>query len=313
MRETVSVKLIRLYVIGAAPRMLSPSDRAVKTAGGWPIIGYDGTQPLSKEPLMIDGSATPVLAHGFTAHNVVLDDGTQTRPDSPVLAETAIAQAALRFARTICPPSPHYHPRVADLGCLEGGYAVEFARAGYDVLGIEARTESIARCHHVRRETGLTNLEFVQDDVRNIERYGRFDIVFCCGLLYHLDHPAAFLRTLGDVTGKLLLLHTHYAEDTVNPLYALSQLVEHEGLLGRWYTETPPSGWESHSAMESSLWASWLNTASFWPLKRHLLKAVHDAGFAIVCEQFDALDDLAEDPYVERHSRSMFVGVKSPA
>jgi hypothetical protein len=38
--------------------------------------------------------------------------------------------------------------------------------------------------------------------------------------------------------------------------------------------------------------------------------AVQRAGFPIVCEQFDALEDIAEDPYTEFHSRSMFAAVK---
>ncbi|MGH2893807.1 MAG: tetratricopeptide repeat protein, partial [Solirubrobacteraceae bacterium] len=137
--------------------------------------------------------------------------------------------------------------------------------------------------------------------------------VFCCGLLYHLDYPAAFLKLLGEVTGSLLLLHTHYAENEVNPNYPLSGVVEHEGLLGRWWAEAPGGVWPSVEEMEAAAWASWDNTVSFWPLKRHLLKAIRDGGFPIICEQFDALDDIAEDPYIERHSRSMFVGIKHGA
>lgn len=257
---------------------------------------------------MIDSIA--VLSDGFTAHNIVLADGSQTRPEATVLAESALAKGVLRMATTICPPSAQRRPRVVDLGCLEGGYAVEFARAGYDVLGIEARSDSFARCQYVQRSLGLENLSFVQDDVRNLADHGSFDIVFCCGLLYHLDYPAAFLKLLGDVTGSLLLLHTHYAENEVNPNYPLSGIAEHEGLLGRWWAEAPGGVWTSAEQMEASAWASWHNTSSFWPLKRHLLKAMRDGGFPIVCEQFDALDDIAEDPYIERHSRSMFVGIK---
>ncbi len=260
---------------------------------------------------MIDSIA--VIPDGFTAHNIVLPDGSQTRPAATVLAESELARSALRMATTICPPSAQRRPRVVDLGCLEGGYAVEFARAGYDVLGIEARSDSVARCQYVQRRLGLENLSFVQDDVRNLADHGPFDIVFCCGLLYHLDYPAAFLKLLGEVTGSLLLLHTHYAENEVNPNYPLSGIVEHEGLLGRWWAEAPDGVWTSAEQMEASAWASWHNTSSFWPLKRHLLKAVRDGGFPIVCEQFDALDDIAEDPYIERHSRSMFVGIKSGA
>jgi hypothetical protein len=29
--------------------------------------------------------------------------------------------------------------RIADLGCLEGGYTVEFARMGFQALGLEVR------------------------------------------------------------------------------------------------------------------------------------------------------------------------------
>jgi SAM-dependent methyltransferase len=253
---------------------------------------------------------TETLATGFTAHNVVFADGSCTRPDDWPLADYARAKAALRMAKLLCPPTAAVTPRVVDLGCLEGGYAVEFARAGYDVLGIEARSESVARCNYVAARAGLPNLRFVQDDVRNIASYGTFDIVFCCGLLYHLDQPAAFLSQLGDVTERLLLLHTHYAETEPNPNYTLSAVVEHEGRLGRWWLEAPGGTWGSLQQMEAATWASWGNTASFWPLKPHLLKAMQLGGFPIVCEQFDALDDIAEDPYIERHSRSMFVGIK---
>ena len=260
---------------------------------------------------MIDTSA--VLSDGFTAHNIVLPDGSQTRLGATPLADSELAKSAVRMATTICPPTAQRRPRVVDLGCLEGGYAVEFARAGYEVLGIEARSDSVARCRYVQQRLGLDNLSFVQDDVRNLKDHGSFDIVFCCGLLYHLDSPAAFLKLLGEVTGSLLLLHTHYAENEVNPNYPLSGVVEHEGLLGRWWAEAPGGVWTSVEEMEASSWASWHNTASFWPLKRHLLKAMRDGGFPIICEQFDALDDIAEDPYIERHSRSMFVGIKGAA
>jgi SAM-dependent methyltransferase len=260
---------------------------------------------------MIDPSA--VLSEGFTAHNIVFPDGSQTRPGATPLADSELARSAVRMATKICPPTAQRRPRVVDLGCLEGGYTVEFARAGYAALGVEARSESVARCRYVQGRLGLENLSFVQDDVRNLKDHGEFDIVFCCGLLYHLDYPGTFLKLLGQVTGSLLLLHTHYAENEINPNYPLSGLTEHEGLMGRWWAEAPEGAWSSMEQMEAASWASWNNTASFWPLKRHLLKAMRDGGFPIVCEQFDALDDIAEDLYIERHSRSMFVGIKTGA
>ena len=101
--------------------------------------------------------------------------------------------------------------RVVDLGCLEGGYAVEFAKLGFQTLGIEARQDNLDKCNFVKSDLQLSNLEFVKDDVRNVENYGQFDIVLCYGLLYHLNDPVSFIRTLNRVTKKLLLLSTHYA------------------------------------------------------------------------------------------------------
>jgi hypothetical protein len=111
-------------------------------------------------------------------------------------------------------PGDKNHYRLADLGCLEGGFAVEFARMGFQVLGIEVREANIAACNYVKANTNLPNLEFIKDDARNIAKYGVFDVVFCKGLLYHLDKPKEFLNTLSAVTTKLLILQTHFSTDT---------------------------------------------------------------------------------------------------
>lgn len=49
--------------------------------------------------------------------------------------------------------------RVVDLGCLEGGYAVEFAKLGFDTLGIDAREENIQKCNYVKKRSGANQFE----------------------------------------------------------------------------------------------------------------------------------------------------------
>ena len=72
----------------------------------------------------------------FTAHNIRFEDGTVTIPDAPhLLADVPWCQGAKRVLASL------YHgayqgKRIADLGCLEGGYALELARMGFDALGI---------------------------------------------------------------------------------------------------------------------------------------------------------------------------------
>src|SRR5213079_2278864 len=118
-----------------------------------------------------------------------------------------------------------------------------------------------------------------------------WDAVFCCGLLYHLQNPVSFLRQLGRATRRLLIVQTHYSTrpDAV-----------HEGHRGHWYTEG------------NGRWASWKNDRSFWLARRDLLAVLREAGFDLIFEQADYLDDIlaGRRPKPDLDERSMFVGLK---
>ncbi len=150
----------------------------------------------------------------FTSHNIRLDNGSFTKPDARYSMDANESFVSARRLLDTVFPGDKNHYRLADLGCLEGGFAVEFARMGFQVLGIEVREANIAACNYVKANTNLPNLEFIKDDARNIAKYGVFDVVFCKGLLYHLDKPKEFLNTLSAVTTKLLILQTHFSTDT---------------------------------------------------------------------------------------------------
>ena len=150
----------------------------------------------------------------FTSHNIRLDNGSFTKPDTRYSMDADESFVSARRLLDTVFPGDKNHYRLADLGCLEGGFAVEFARMGFQVLGIEVREANIAACNYVKANTNLPNLEFIKDDARNIAKYGVFDVVFCKGLLYHLDKPKEFLNTLSAVTTKLLILQTHFSTDT---------------------------------------------------------------------------------------------------
>src|SRR5437899_6362264 len=150
---------------------------------------------------------------GFTAHNIRLDDGTQTMPGTGATMEANPWFVAARRVFEMVFPGDRSRIRLADLGCLEGGYAVEFARMGFEVTGIEVRPGNLAACQYVKDRVDLPNLRFVADDAMNIANHGRFDAIFCCGLLYHLDQPKRFLETLGSITERLLYVQTHFSTE----------------------------------------------------------------------------------------------------
>ena len=233
-------------------------------------------------------------------------------------------------------PGDRKRLRLADVGCLEGGYAVEFARMGFQVVGIEVREANIVACNYVKSKTNLPNLKFVKDDAFNIAKYGVFDVVFCCGLLYHLDRPKHFLETLSAVTTRLVILQTHFSTNAISirahlpslarrllaravrtdrqaDKFNLSRLGENEGLMGRWYTEFRSD--TSFAKRETAKWASWDNRRSFWIQREYLLQAIQDVGFDLVMEQYDSLGpDIAESMlrgYYHTDGRGTFIGIKT--
>ena len=249
----------------------------------------------------------------FTAHNIALPDGSQTHPERGSLIEDeGIVQAPLRTLRMLFPPEVRAETTVVDLGCLEGGYTVAFARAGFQALGIEARESNFANCQFVAEKLGLANLCFVQDDVRNIGEYGPFDVVFCSGLLYHMDTPSAYLEQLAANARKALIINTHYITGFPVEIPGLrfsgTEPVTHEGNLGIWFNEYPANA--APAAIEANRWAAWGNPGSFWMHKDYLLQRLRDVGFGIIYEQYDFLDNVITDKFIKEYSRSLFVAIK---
>jgi SAM-dependent methyltransferase len=249
----------------------------------------------------------------FTHHNIRLDDGTFTKPEIGFLTSEFAWFLAAKRAIEVTFQDGMAGKRIVDLGCLEGGYTVEFARMGFDALGIEVRKNNFAACEYVRAHLALPNLHFARDDVWNIEKYGKFDAIFCSGLLYHLDRPIEFLKMISRLCRRLIILNTHVARETTNPNFSLGEMTEHEGVPGRWLHEFDPTSPDLDQ--EEIRWSSWGNPQSFWPRQEYIVDALRQGGFDMVFEQFDFLgDNLSYDMtrgYYAAHDRRMLVGIKS--
>lgn len=248
----------------------------------------------------------------FTAHNILLPNGRKTIPDSDALiSESGQMKSVSRFINLLY-RGDYYGKSIVDLGCLEGGYTVEFAKMGMISTGIEVRSSNIYNCKIVESEFSLGNLRFIQDDAWNLERYGVYDVVYCSGLLYHLDRPLSFLKMISRCARDAVIIHTHFTPNFDSEVFRLSSLVESEGLSGRWYLEHDIDDVEE---LDRFRWTSWSNKKSFWLERKSILQAINDVGFNIVMEQFDWLEPnvvsaMSEGGYYESHSRGLFVGVK---
>jgi ubiquinone/menaquinone biosynthesis C-methylase UbiE len=251
----------------------------------------------------------------FTAHNILLDNGEYTKPEIPISIDAEPwMKSASKILKLVFPNKNNENPiKIVDLGCLEGGHSVEFARMGFETLGIEVRDSNFNCCEYVLNKVNLPNLKFVKDDVLNISKYDDFDASFCCGLLYHLDRPKYFLEELAKKTKKLIIIQTHFSiVDNKPTRWKLSELTVNEGLSGRWFME-----FESDTAEEKRQhmrWSSFENSKSFWIQRETLIGLINDLGFDTVFEQFDSFSpDINTKLNVEYNDnlRGTFIGIRN--
>jgi SAM-dependent methyltransferase len=249
----------------------------------------------------------------FTAHNIRLADGTETFPEAQCLVEDGGRFRAARRMLNLVFPGGVAGKTIADLGCLEGGYAVGFARLGMNATGFEIRESNFKNCLYVQSMLKLTNLSFVNADVNHIDNYGVFDAIWACGIFYHLDEPRSFLEKAAKACRKVIFLETHFTYEERTPAadyWNLSELCEHQGMKGRWFQEHEDVPREQ---LESMKWTAWKNRRSFWLQKEHLLDLIHTVGFEVVLEQYDVMPDILGEmkSYYHGVDRGLFVGIRS--
>jgi len=95
--------------------------------------------------------------------------------------------------------------RAVDIGCGLGTLSALLAELGLEVTAVDARATNVEE--GARRHPAL---RFVRADAEDpaLARLGRFDLVCCFGLLYHLENPFRATRNLHALTGRLLLIET---------------------------------------------------------------------------------------------------------
>ena len=197
--------------------------------------------------------------------------------------------------------------RVLDLGCLDGIFSIEFAKHGASTIGVEIRDANIKKAAFCKDVLGLGNLEFRQDDVRNIslDAYGKFDAIVCSGILYHL--PAIdvikLINTMFEIVDRVVVIDTHIALKPIDH-FAYG---EHQ----YWGNEIREHS-DDATADEKvkSLWSSIDNPTSFWFTRPSLVNILTNAGFSSVYECFIPAHLNFGKPGLEHRDRCTFVAIK---
>ena len=215
----------------------------------------------------------------WTSHNIQLGTDLYTIGEKKTGNEVRLRQIVQIVSDIAC--KPFNELRILDLACLEGLFAIEFARYGADVVAIEGRETNIEKARFVKNVLSLGNLELVQDDVRNLnkEKYGSFDVVLCLGILYHLDVPDvfSFLERINEVCRKVTIIDTHVSQRAKK-----SYTYKGKEYWGSSYTE--PDLKSTSEKKGARLWASLDNLTSFWPTRPSLYNLISYVGFTSTYE-----------------------------
>jgi precorrin-6B methylase 2 len=256
----------------------------------------------------------------WTGYNIRLSDEVVTLPGQPeFLWADERLQAIVRTLHGFF-GTDLSALRIADLGCLEGGFSLAFAMKGAQVVGFDARKENLAAARLARDHFELSNLQFERIDVKDFtaDRYGRFDAILALGILYHLDRPVEWLNQVTQAAARLLIVDTHVAPADDASLSAFEKSLGHLGKLeeltvggvsyrGRWYEEVSDS--HSLDSLKTYRWCAWSNRQSFWLTRASLCLAMKRAGCDLVYEQQDWMTDQW-DVYNLGLSRRLMVGAK---
>ena len=106
--------------------------------------------------------------------------------------------------------------RVLDLGCNAGFWSLNAIRAGCDyVLGIDGRQMHVDQANLVFEveEIERDKYDFIQGDLFGIDfrEFGRFDVVLCLGLMYHISKHVELMEKISEVNDDVLLIDTTLA------------------------------------------------------------------------------------------------------
>jgi SAM-dependent methyltransferase len=90
-----------------------------------------------------------------------------------------------------------------DLGCGLGHYSELLHKHGLRVLGVDGRPENV---QEARRRYPHIDFRVADAEDPALVELGGFDLVFCFGLLYHLENPFRVIRSIAQLASQASLM-----------------------------------------------------------------------------------------------------------
>ncbi len=170
-----------------------------------------------------------------------------------------------------------------DVGCGVGLLSGTLLDMGFSVTAIDARLENILEA---RRRFPNAKFHVLDVESESLAGEGRFHVVLCFGLLYHLENPFRLMRDLFNVTDDFLIL-----ESVIAPGDEPTMILMNE-----------PEGADMS-----------LNSIAFVPTENCLVKMCYQAGFTQVYRpniQASPRDHNFHNSLFRRRHRAILVAAK---
>lgn len=154
--------------------------------------------------------------------------------------------------------------RILELGSCQGGGTFQLARRPgvEEIVAIEGRDYNIEKARFVQQLLGLGNVTFIEANLETFDftSLGRFDAVYCVGLLYHLPRPWELLARL-EAISDVIYLNTHFCR---------------ANCVSRTLQGYDGANWHEMGFADP---LSGLSNWSFWPTLKSIAQMMMDAGF----------------------------------
>ena len=226
-----------------------------------------------------------VAHHGpWRAHNLQLARNVSTMGDGVEGHESRVRRAVQTVSDLSAARIKGL--RILDLGCGEGGLALELGKQGAEVVAIEGRRALVEKAEFAREALGLRRVSIVRGDVRGLcaEDHGFFDVVLAFGILDRLDAPAVF-----DVAKRVGSVCTGFA--LVEARLAARSRARHvfDGIAFRGAPQREHAAAASRAQRLRTEERSLDNERSFLLTRASMLSLLARSGFSSITEALDPL------------------------
>lgn len=167
--------------------------------------------------------------------------------------------------------------RILDVACNCGGFSVEAAKLNSEyILGIDVVDHYIEQANFIKQALDLEQVEFKVMDIESLDEssVGQFDVVFCFGILYHLENPIHAMKRLASVTKDIMLVDT-----TVMRTQAIMRPFFRKPL---WSMNFPAVSSADSTDGSTSLWRSQESVVQFSPNENAVVDLLKFLGFSKV-------------------------------